>query len=114
MNQQASTVLICVNTDCKSRGAQAVMEALQARLEQLGSPVRVKPYLCFSACNSGPNVVAPDKRCWLSGVQLSDVEDIASFLNGGPAVDRLEGRNDPDLEEMIFEIIDAGLMPDGE
>ena len=110
MTSTAATVYVCMNTDCKSRGAQSVLEALQQVCGATG--LQVKPYICFSACNSGPNVVAADARCWFSDVQPGDVEHIVSFLRGGPPVERLQGKNDPDLEEMIFGLIDAGLLSD--
>jgi len=113
VDKKASTIFVCTNTDCRSRGAQSVIDALHAQLANEGmNEFQVKPYLCFSACNSGPNVVIADKRCWLSGVQAPDVADILSFLKGGPPIDRLRSQNDPDLEQMIYDIIDAGLMPE--
>ncbi|NYT68245.1 (2Fe-2S) ferredoxin domain-containing protein [Pusillimonas noertemannii] len=113
MDNKASTIFVCTNTDCRSRGAQSVLDALQSHLSDEGvTAFQVKPYLCFSACNSGPNVVIADKRCWLSGVQASDAVEIVAFLKGGPPVDRLLSQNDPDLEQMIYDIIDAGLMPE--
>jgi NADH:ubiquinone oxidoreductase subunit E len=106
-------IFVCTNVDCKSRGAEAVLKALRARLESTNvDPVAVKPYLCFSACNSGPNVVIPSRRCWFSGVHITDVPEIVEFLNGGPNIVRLNKDNDPELQEMIFAIIDAGLVPE--
>lgn len=113
VDHKASTIFVCTNTDCRSRGAQSVLDALRAQLaDESGEAFQVKPYLCFSACNSGPNVVIADRRCLLSGVQASDAADILSFLKGGPPVDRLRSQNDPDLEQMIYDIIDAGLLPE--
>jgi (2Fe-2S) ferredoxin len=102
-----------MNTDCKNRGAARVLHALIERAS--GAPqgdIEIKPYLCFSACNIGPNVVIPAKQCWLSGVQPSDAASIIEYLNGGPELSDLVEDNEPELKAMIFAIIDAGLIPE--
>jgi (2Fe-2S) ferredoxin len=110
MTSTVATVYVCMNTDCKSRGAELVFEALRQACGATG--LEVKSYICFSACNSGPNVVATAPRCWFSDVRPDDVESIVNHLRGGPPVEWLQGKNDPDLEEMIFGLIDAGLLSD--
>jgi hypothetical protein len=55
-------------------------------------------------------VIVASKKAWFSGVQVSDVDAIIANLNGGPDIPRLKEQTDPDLEQMIFEIIDAGLI----
>ena len=110
MSSKVTTVMICMNIDCKNRGSEAVLCGLRERLnnpEDLA--IQVQPYMCFSACNNGPNVIIASRRCWFSGVQKSDLDDVAAFVRGGADIPRLREQNDPDLEEMIFEIIDAGL-----
>ena len=77
-----------------------------------GVSIVVKPYMCFSACNIGPNVVIPANRCWFSGVRAADVTSIIAYLEGGPDLPNLMENSEPDLKEMIFAIIDAGLMTD--
>jgi (2Fe-2S) ferredoxin len=110
---EVTEVLVCINIDCKSRGAEAVIKELKENLQSTNvSSIVVKPYLCFSACNSGPNVVIPSKRCWFSGVKISDIPAIVDYLQGGADIPRLKKDNDPDLQEMIFAIIDAGLSPE--
>ena len=113
MSDAASpTIFVCTNIDCKNRGSQAVLEALRAQVTTAGLPVLVKPYMCFSACNVGPNVVIASKRCWFSTVQTHDSAEIIAYIEGGADIPRLKVNNDTDLEELIFGIIDAGLMPD--
>jgi (2Fe-2S) ferredoxin len=109
----ATEILVCVNIDCKNRGADAVLSALKQKLAETGSEtVTVKRYLCFSACNNGPNMVIPAKRCWLSGVKPADVDAVLAYVEGGPDLPQLRQNNDPDLEQLIFEIIDAGFAPE--
>jgi (2Fe-2S) ferredoxin len=112
MEQDDVEVFVCMNVDCKSRGAEGVLDRLNARLDELGlDHVVPEPYLCFSACQHGPNLVVPSKRCWMSGVAEGDVEEIVQFLDGGKEVTRLTDKTDPGLKKLIFDIIDAGLLP---
>jgi (2Fe-2S) ferredoxin len=107
-----STVFVCTNIDCKNRGSKGVLDALRAQRAAAGLPVRVEPYICFSACNIGPNVVIASKRCWFSSVQPQDCPEIVEYIAGGADIPRLKVNNEADLEELIFGIIDAGLIPD--
>lgn len=105
-------VYVCTNIDCRNRGSDAVLADLSAKLQASNSGWVAKPYMCFSACNNGPNVVIPEKRSWLSGVESRDLDQVVAFLNGGPDLPHLKAKNEEELEEMIFAIIDAGLLPE--
>jgi len=110
--QEEVEVFVCMNVDCKSRGAQAVLDRLNQALEDKGlDHVVPEPYLCFSACQLGPNVIVPSRRCWMSGVSPQDIDDIVAYLDGGEEVGRLTEKSDPGLKKLIFDIIDAGLLP---
>ena len=105
-------VFVCLNVDCKSRGSEAVLQRLNRRLEERGiDNVVAEPYLCFSACQHGPNMIVPSKRCWMSGVSESDIDRVVDYLEGGEEVRHLTEKNDPGLKKLIFDIIDAGLLP---
>lgn len=115
MNVEETEVFVCINVDCKSRGAEAVLRGLKDRLGDAdAASVQVKPYVCFSACNVGPNMVIPARRCWYSGVQISDLDAVVAYIHGGEDIPRLKQQNEPDLEQLIFDIIDAGLVPAGD
>lgn len=113
MNGRETEVFVCINVDCKSRGAEAVLSGLEDRLADADA-VLVKPYVCFSACNIGPNMVIPARRCWYSGVKTSDLDAVVAYLRGGDDIPHLKRQNDPDLEQLIFDIIDAGLVQAGD
>ena len=110
MSDAKEVVYVCTNVDCRSRGSQAMLERLQAAFNAADLDVPIEPIVCFSACNVGPNVVIPSRRCWLSGVTADKVEAVVSFLKSGTDVSALQAQNDPVLEQMIFEMIDAGLL----
>lgn len=111
MTANQEIIYVCTNVDCRSRGSLATIEHLKARLAAAGLEVTIEPIVCFSACNVGPNVVVPSKRCWLSGVTQDKVERVVEYLEGRAVeLNDLQAANDPVLEQMIFEMIDAGLL----
>ena len=92
---------------------------MMARLKQqlndrAMSNINLEPIICFAACNVGPNVVIPSKRCWLTGVTANDVGDVIAYLSGNADISRLQEKNDPALNKLIFEMIDAGLLDKGD
>ncbi|CAM5481949.1 (2Fe-2S) ferredoxin domain-containing protein [Eoetvoesiella caeni] len=104
-------IYVCNNIDCKNRGSERVLRALE---EEFSRPedheIQIYKYLCFSACNSGPNVIIPDKRCWLSAVSEDDAGAIRAVLDGAAPPDRMLEKNEPGLQAMILGLIDAGLL----
>ena len=78
--------LVCQNVDCKSRGSEELMKELQERAAAKGlTDVEVRSYMCFGACQDGPNMVVYPDKCWYAGVKSEDVDDIVAHLAGGPA-----------------------------
>jgi (2Fe-2S) ferredoxin len=102
-------VLVCQNADCKARGSGTLFEELARRLA--GRPdIEVKPYMCFGACQSGPNIVLYPQRVWYSAVKERDVEAIAAHAEGGQKVEQLAQGIDPSLQDLIYQLLDAGLF----
>src|SRR5438477_5894700 len=102
-------VLVCQNADCASRGSGIILEELKQKLT--GSPdVEVKPYMCFGACQSGPNIVVYPDKVWYCGVKDADVDAIAAHANGGSAVERLTQGIDESLKGLVYQLLDAGLF----
>ena len=97
--------LVCQNIDCKSRGSEQVMSELQKRITEKGlSDVEVKPYMCFGACQDGPNVVLYPEKNWYAKVKVEDLDDITAHLAGGPHVQRLD-TIDSSLKELIYQLL---------
>jgi (2Fe-2S) ferredoxin len=106
----ASTyVLVCQNADCKARGSDKMLETLSERLKG-NAEVEVKPYMCFGACQSGPNIVVYPQKVWYCKVGADDMESIAAHAAGGSPVDRLTEGVDPPLKDLIYQLLDAGLF----
>ncbi len=102
--------LVCTNVDCAVRGSPAMLEQLKTDLEAAGSPVEVKSYLCFGACQDGPNIVLYPEGTWYMGVQAGDIPEIEQHIQGGEPVARLTERVDPNLRDLILEILASGMV----
>lgn len=106
------TLLVCVNVDCEERGSPDVLAALLRRQDAGDLPdVDVREYICFSACEKGPNVVCVEDQIWYCGVQTEDVDEIVAALQEGTTVDRLTQGTDKVTRNLIFSILEAGLLP---
>jgi (2Fe-2S) ferredoxin len=102
--------LVCQNVDCKTRGAEQLLAELQKRVQEKGiSDVEVKPYMCFGACQEGPNIVLYPEKSWYAGVKTEDLDDIVGHMAGGPHVQRLD-TIDPSLKELIYQLLDTGIF----
>ncbi|HXF74576.1 MAG TPA: (2Fe-2S) ferredoxin domain-containing protein [Methylomirabilota bacterium] len=104
------TCLVCQNIDCKARGAEQLMAELQKRVAARGlADVDVKPYMCFGACQEGPNIVLYPEKSWYAKVTVADLDDITEHLAGGPHVHRLD-TIDSSLKELIYQLLDTGIV----
>jgi (2Fe-2S) ferredoxin len=102
-------VLVCQNADCKARGAAELLDKLGQSL-QGAEGVEVKPYMCFGACQAGPNIVVYPSKTWYCQVKSSDVDAISNHAKGGEPVERLTHGVDASLKDLIFQLLDAGLF----
>lgn len=102
--------LVCQNVDCKNRGSEEIMKELQQNATDKGlDDWEVKPYMCFGACQEGPNVVLYPEKSWYAGVKKDDIADIANHMAGGPDVKRLD-TIDASLKELIYQLLDTGVF----
>jgi (2Fe-2S) ferredoxin len=102
-------VLVCQNVDCMQRGSGVMLEKLKEKLKD-STDIEVKSYLCFGACQQGPNIVLYPQKVWYCGVKDADLDDIANSANGGPVVERLTQGIDPSLKDLVCQVLDAGLF----
>ncbi len=111
MAHEKQRVLVCNNVSCLGRGGPAVFEALRDCVAATApDAAEVTQYPCFGGCDYGPNVVVYPAKRFYSGVKPADADDIVARLAGGGAVERLMGQVDLQVEELIFELLDAGLL----
>ena len=104
-------VFVCMNVDCKVRGADKVMDRLHRCVDANGLPnVDVRPYMCFGGCHDGPNVVVYPDKVWYDHVQEKDADTIVEqHLKHGETVKSLTGKIDKNLTELIFSLLDSGI-----
>ncbi len=101
--------LICQNVDCKNRGSEELMKELNRRVADKSlTDVEVRPYMCFGACQEGPNIVLYPEKSWYAEVKMDDLSDIMDHLCGGPDVKRLD-KIDPSLKDLIYQLLDTGV-----
>jgi (2Fe-2S) ferredoxin len=102
--------LVCQNIDCKSRGSEQLTAELETKIAAKGlTDVEVKPYMCFGACQEGPNIVLYPEKSWYAKVQPQDLDEIVGHLAGGPHVQRLD-TIDSSLKELIYQLLDTGVF----
>ena len=102
--------LVCQNVDCKTRGSEQLMAELEKKVAAKGlTDVEVKPYMCFGACQEGPNIVLYPAKSWYAGVKTQDLDEIVEHLAGGPHVKRLD-TIDASLKELIYQLLDTGIF----
>lgn len=103
---------MCVNVDCEERGSPDVLAAfLERRDAGAMDGVDVRDYICFSACEKGPNVVCVEDQVWYCGVEPGDVDEIIDALRSGTTVERLTRGTDRITRNLIFSVLEAGLLP---
>ncbi len=86
------------------------MKEIDKQVGQKGlTDVEVRPYMCFGACQEGPNVVVYPEKSWYAGVKVEDVNDIVEHLAGGPNVTRLD-KIDNSLKDLIYQLLDTGVF----
>ncbi|MGH7824741.1 MAG: (2Fe-2S) ferredoxin domain-containing protein [Candidatus Binatia bacterium] len=100
---------VCQNVDCKSRGSEQLMNELADQVAARSLDVEVKSYLCFGACEEGPNIVVHPQKVWYAGVKREDLPEILDSLAGGAVVSRLD-TVDPSLKEMTYALLDTGVF----
>ncbi len=100
---------VCQNVDCKIRGAEQLMNELSEKVAARSIDAEVKPYLCFGACESGPNIVLYPQKSWYAGVKREDLSDIVDALADGTTVTRLD-TVDPSLKGIIYSLLDTGVF----
>jgi len=104
-------VYVCEGGDCSEKGSVEFFERLRARLHEKDpgeEKIKVRKYPCFGGCDHGINVTVWPDRVFYSMVKDEDIDEIAGHIeNGEEPVKRLTGRVKPDVEELLWEMLDS-------
>ncbi len=101
---------VCEGGDCTERGSGDVYHKLKELLDEFDpheERVRLRRYPCFGGCEQGINVTLFPDRVFYSHVEEKDLEDIIAHIKGGEPVTRLTGAVEPDVEEILWEMLDS-------
>lgn len=101
---------VCVNIDCAMRGSEELRDRLRAVVDETGADVEVNDYICFAACEQGPNLLIEHQRAFYSEVEPKHAEGIVEHAEGGEPVEAID-RSNSFLARKIFNMLDAGFKP---
>jgi (2Fe-2S) ferredoxin len=102
---------VCEGGDCTEKGSGDLHDKLKemvAAFDPNEETIRVRRYPCFGGCEHGINVTLFPDRVFYSHVTEQDLPDIVAHIrDGGAPVERLTGSVRPDVEEVIWEMLDS-------
>lgn len=104
-------VYVCEGGDCTEKGSGDLYEKMRELLNTRDpeeAKVRIRRYPCFGGCEIGINVTVYPDKIFYSHVKVDDLPEIVDHLlsDGGP-VERLTGQVQPDVEEMVWMLLDS-------
>ncbi|MEO0480744.1 MAG: (2Fe-2S) ferredoxin domain-containing protein [Planctomycetota bacterium] len=104
-------IYVCEGGDCTERGSGDLHDQLKDRLlakDPNEEKVRVRRYPCFGACECGVNMTVWPDRQFYSEIKEEDLDEIADqVLEGKEPLERLKGKAEPDVEEMVWTMLDS-------
>lgn len=102
---------VCEGGDCSEKGSGDLYDSLKEVFDERDpreEKVRLRRYPCFGGCECGINVTVFPDREFYSEVTKDDLPAIvAHVLDDGPAVTKLTGKVKPDVEQMVWEMLDS-------
>ncbi|MCC6672139.1 MAG: (2Fe-2S) ferredoxin domain-containing protein [Planctomycetes bacterium] len=104
-------VYVCDGGDCSEKGSVELCEKLKEQIAPLdpeGTKVKVRKYPCFGGCEHGINITVWPDKVFYSRVQESDLPAIVEHVaKDAPPVQRLTGVVKPDVEGLIWQLLDS-------
>ncbi|MBS1691507.1 MAG: (2Fe-2S) ferredoxin domain-containing protein [Actinobacteria bacterium] len=110
LSSEERIIHICVNVDCTMRGSEAVRDRLRQVAADVGSDVEINDYICFAACEQGPNLLIEHRRAFYSDIDPTHAEAIIAHADGGDPVESID-RSGSFIARKIFNMLDAGFKP---
>ena len=101
----------CEGGDGTEKGSGDLFEKLRDLVHQfdpLQQRIKIRRYPCFGACEQGVNVTLYPDRIFYSVVTEEDLPAIAAHIEGkGAPVEQLTGKVKPDVEQIIWDMLDS-------
>lgn len=102
---------VCEGGDCTEKGSGELFESLRAMIKETDPQeqhCKVRRYPCFGACAQGVNMTVYPDKVFYSKVTAADLPAIAAHIQGkGPVVKELTGKVMPDVEQIIWDMLDS-------
>ena len=104
-------VYVCEGGDCCEKGSVELFENLKGMLAKNDPEeerTRVRKYPCFGGCEHGINITLYPDKIFYSKVTKEDLPEIVEQIESeGEPVERLTGVVKPDVEELIWQLLDS-------
>ena len=102
---------VCEGGDCTEKGSGDIHDHLKEMITQWDPEeqrIKLRRYPCFGGCEAGINVTLFPDRIFYSTVTAGDLPAILAHIQGeGDPVSRLTGQVEPDVEEIIWDMLDS-------
>lgn len=101
---------VCEGGDCTEKGSGDLYHKLKELINAFDpeeQKIKVRRYPCFGGCEQGINVTLFPDRVFYSTVTDEDLPEIVKHIEGGEKVERLTGKVEPDVEEIIWDMLDS-------
>jgi (2Fe-2S) ferredoxin len=105
-------VYVCEGGDCSEKGSVELASELKGMLEERDPEKRnrLRKYPCFGGCEQGINVCLFPDRVFLSKVTTADLPRLVERLCAdGPELKDKMGLVQPDVEKIVWELLDTGF-----
>ena len=99
-------VVVCLGINCRRNGSPELMEQLRQLLSE-DETFQIKRYLCFGACDVGPNIVVTPDRLWYSLATPEYMENIAAAIQKGEELPGLANQVRPMIRDANFAMLEA-------
>ena len=102
---------VCEGGDCTEKGSGDIYHKLReliAGFDPEEKRIKLRRYPCFGGCEQGINVTLFPDRIFYSKVTEENLPEIVAHLRGeGEPVKRLMGKVEPDVEEIIWDMLNS-------
>ncbi len=101
---------VCDGGDCSEKGSGDLYLKLKELVEQFDpdeETIKVRRYPCFGGCEQGINVTLFPDKVFYSFVTEENLPAIVEHIKGGEPVKELTGKVEPDVEEIIWDMLDS-------
>ena len=112
MEKKPRLVYVCEGGDCSEKGSVELHNELKTLLAASDPDKlnKLRKYPCFGGCEVGINIALYPDRVFYSKIKKDDLPKLVEHLcQDGPELDDKRGVVAPDVEEIVWELLDTGF-----